>query len=66
MAGVETADCRFRRDGSLEGLLEACECVDPLFVELQLLGLREFDLLVVLYLLMRNHNKANNSNIKMI
>lgn len=50
MAGVETADCRFRRDGSLDGLLEACECVDPLFVELQLLGLREFDLLVVLYL----------------
>lgn len=49
MAGVETADCRFRtRDLSLlVGLLDPCEFDDPLFVELQL-GLREFDRLVVL------------------
>lgn len=47
MAGVETADCKFRtRDLSLlVGLLEPCD--DPLFVELQL-GLREFDWLVIL------------------
>lgn len=48
VAGVETADCRFRRVGSLDGLLEWRD--EPLFVELQLLGLREFDRLVVLYL----------------
>lgn len=49
MAGVETADCKFRtRDLSLlVGLLEPCECDDPLLVELQL-GLREFDWLVIL------------------
>lgn len=52
VAGVDTADCRFRvRDGSLldMGLLEPCELEDaPLFVELQLLGLRECDRLVIL------------------
>lgn len=48
VAGVETADCKFRRVRSLDGLLERRD--DPLFVELQLLGLREFDRLVVLYL----------------
>lgn len=44
VAGVETADCKFRDlDGSLldTGLLDLCEFEEPLFVELQLLGLLE-------------------------
>lgn len=45
-AGVETADCKPRRR-SLAGLLDRRD--EPLFVELQLLGLRELDRLVVLY-----------------
>lgn len=51
VAGVDTADCTFlTRDGSLldTGLLESRELVVALFVELQLLGLRECDLLVIL------------------
>lgn len=43
VAGVETADCKFRDlDGSL---LDVFEFEEPLFVELQLLGLIERDLL---------------------
>lgn len=51
VAGVDTADCRFLRDGSPPvdtGLLEPREFDDGLFVELQLLGLLEWDLLDVL------------------
>lgn len=51
VAGVETADWMLRtRDGSLldTGLLESRELVVTLFDELQLLGLRECDLLVML------------------
>lgn len=47
---MDTADCKFRLDGSPvdTGLLDPREFDDGLFVELQLLGLLEWDRLDVL------------------
>lgn len=49
VAGVDAVDCAFRLESLVDnGLLEPCEFDDGLFVELQLLGLLDWDLLDVL------------------